>query len=187
MSKSLNKTNQSKKIIRLTKKYFDKIIPISFDYAILEKVKEINSINLNISWSDLGSWSEIFKILKTQIKKKQLKKNIFYRPWGLYKNYFRGEKFLLKELTINQKSSISLQKHHHRSEHWTITAGKPKITIGKKITFKNINESVFIPKGSIHRIENIYNKPVKIIEAQLGNILKETDIVRYKDIYGRIK
>ena len=185
--KSLNKTNQSKKIIRLTKKYFDKIIPISFDYAILEKVKEINSINLNISWSDLGSWSEIFKILKTQIKKKQLKKNIFYRPWGLYKNYFRGEKFLLKELTINQNSSISLQKHHHRSEHWTITAGKPKITIGKKITFKNINESVFIPKGSIHRIENIYNKPVKIIEAQLGNILKETDIVRYKDIYGRIK
>ena len=185
--KSLNKVNQKKKIIKLKKKSFNKIIPISFDYAILEKIKEINSICLNISWSDLGSWSEIFKILKSQIKKSLIKKNTFYRPWGLYKNYFRGDKFLLKELIINNNSSISLQKHHHRSEYWTVVGGRPKITVGKKIFFKNVNESVFIPKGSIHRIENIYKKPVKIIEAQLGNILKETDIVRYKDIYGRVK
>ena len=186
-SKSLNSVSQNKKIVSLDKKSFDKIVPISFDYAILEKGKEINSIALNISWSDLGSWSEIFKILKTQAKSHFIKKNTFYRPWGLYKNYFRGEKFLLKELTINSNSSISLQKHFHRSEHWTITAGKPKITIGKKFFFKNVNESVFIPKGSVHRIENLYREPVKIIEAQLGNILKETDIVRYQDIYGRIK
>ena len=185
--KSLNKVNQKEKIIKLKKKSFNKIIPISFDYAILEKIKEINSICLNISWSDLGSWSEIFKILKSQIKKSLIKKNTFYRPWGLYKNYFRGDKFLLKELIINNNSSISLQKHHHRSEYWTVVGGRPKITVGKKIFFKNVNESVFIPKGSIHRIENIYKKPVKIIEAQLGNILKETDIVRYKDIYGRVK
>jgi len=184
---SLNKVNQNKKITTLNKKYFNKITPISFDYAILEKIKEINSICLNISWSDLGSWSEIFKILKTQTKTNVIKKNTFYRPWGLYKNYFRGNKFLLKELTVNRKSSISLQKHHHRSEHWTITSGRPKITVGKKVFFKNIHESVFIPKGSIHRIENIYIKPVKIVEAQLGNVLKETDIIRYKDVYGRVK
>ena len=127
------------------------------------------------------------KVLKTKIRDHLIKKKTFYRPWGLYKNYFRGDKFLLKELTINSKSSISLQKHYHRSEHWTITAGKPKITIGNKVFFKKINESVFIPKGSIHRIENIYKKPIKIVEAQLGNILKEGDIVRYQDIYGRIK
>jgi mannose-1-phosphate guanylyltransferase/mannose-6-phosphate isomerase len=185
--KSLIKVSQNKKIIKLNKKSFNKIIPISFDYAILVKVKEINSISLNNSWSDLGSWSEIFKILKTQMKKNLLKKNTFYRPWGLYKNYFRGQKFLLKELTVNAKSSISLQKHYHRSEHWTIINGRPKITIGKKVFFKNINESVFVPKGSIHRIENIYQKPVKIIEAQIGNVLKETDIIRYKDVYGRAK
>jgi len=185
--KSLKKVNQNKKIFILKKKFFDKIVPISFDYAFLEKVKEINSINLNIAWSDLGSWSEIFKILKTQIKNNLIKKNTFYRPWGLYKNYFKGEKFLLKELIINSKSSISLQKHHHRSEHWTIISGRPKITVDKKVSFKNINETVFIPKGSVHRIENIYVKPVKIVEAQLGNVLKETDIVRYEDIYGRIK
>jgi mannose-1-phosphate guanylyltransferase/mannose-6-phosphate isomerase len=185
--KSLNKVSQNKKTIKLNKSYFDKITPISFDYAILEKVKEINSICLNISWSDLGSWSEIFKILKSKIKKSLIKKNTFYRPWGLYRNYFRGENFLLKELIINGNSSISLQKHHYRSEHWTVSGGKPKITIGNKVFFKNLDETIFIPKGSVHRIENIYKKPVKIIEAQLGSILKESDIVRYKDIYGRIK
>ena len=87
---------------------------------------------------------------------------------------------------MNKNSSISLQKHHHRAEHWTVTNGKPKITIGKKVFFKKINESIFIPKGSIHRIENIYKEPIKIIEAQLGYVLKETDIVRYKDVYGRV-
>lgn len=183
---SLSSTNQQKNIFSLNKKYFNKIKPISFDYAILEKVKEINSICLNISWSDLGSWKEIFKIIKSQTSVSKIKKNTFYKPWGNYKNYFKGKNFLLKELTVNKKSSISLQKHHHRSEHWTITNGNPKITIGKKVFFKKNNESFFIPKGTIHRIENIYNKPVKIVEAQLGNILKESDIIRYQDIYGRI-
>tara|TARA_B110000211_G_scaffold212188_1_gene251666 strand:+ start:354 stop:1559 length:1206 start_codon:yes stop_codon:yes gene_type:complete len=185
--KSLNKINQNKKKIILNKKFFNKITPISFDHAILEKAKEINSICLNITWSDLGSWNEIFKVLKSQIETNTIKKNTFYRPWGFYKNYFKGDQFLLKELTIKCKSSISLQKHHYRSEFWTITSGRPKITLGKKVFFKNVNDNVFIPKGSIHRIENVYKKPVKIVEAQLGNILKETDIVRYKDIYGRVK
>jgi len=185
--KSLKKINQNRNIFTLNKKFFNKITPISFDYAILEKAKEINAIILNSSWSDLGSWVEIFKIIKKQTKNNTIKKNTFFRPWGNYKNFFRGEKFLLKELTINKKSSISLQKHYHRSEHWTIMEGRPKITIGKKVFFKNINESIFVPKGSIHRIENVYKKPVKIVEAQLGNILKETDIVRYQDVYGRVK
>ena len=185
--KSLEKINQNKNIFTLNKKFFDKITPISFDYAILEKAKEINAISLNTSWSDLGSWIEIFKIIKKQTKVNSIKKNTFFRPWGNYKNFFRGENFLLKELTINKNSSISLQKHYYRSEYWTITEGRPKITIGKKVFFKEKNDSVFIPKGSIHRIENIYKKPIKIVEAQLGNILKESDIVRYQDIYGRIK
>ena len=186
----LNSTIKSKlknNTIKINKKYFDKIKAISFDYAILEKAKEINSIKLNLKWSDLGSWKEIFKIIKSKTSKSYIKKNTYRRPWGCYKNFFKGENFLLKELIVNKKSSISLQKHYHRAEHWTIISGKPKITIGKKIFFKKINETVFIPKGSIHRLENIYSEPVKIIEAQLGNVLKETDIVRYQDIYGRVK
>ena len=173
--------------ISLNKKYFNKIKAISFDYAILEKAKEINSVQLNLLWSDLGSWKEIFKILKGKVTQAYIKKNTFYRPWGNYKNFFRGENFLLKELTINKKSSISLQKHHYRSEHWTVTSGKPRITLGKKIFFKKVNECIFVPKGSTHRIENIYNEPVKIVEAQLGSVLKEADIVRYQDVYGRVK
>jgi len=184
---SVIKSKSKNNIISLNKKNFTRIKAISFDYAILEKAKEINSIQLNLTWSDLGSWKEIFKIIKDKTSKSYIKKNTFYRPWGMYKNFFRGENFLLKEITVNKKSSISLQKHHHRTEHWTITSGKPKIIIGKKVFFKKVNESVFVPKGSIHRIINIYNEPVKIIEAQLGNVLKETDIVRYKDAYGRVK
>ena len=173
--------------IKLNKKYFDKIKSISFDHAILEKAKEINSIKLNSIWSDLGSWKEIFKIIKDKTTKKYIKKNTFYRPWGNYKNFFIGKNFLLKELTVNKKSSISLQKHNYRAEHWTVISGNPKITLGKNFFFKKMNETVFVPKGTVHRIENIYNKPVKIIEAQLGTILKESDIIRYQDVYGRIK
>ena len=182
-----NTSKSKKNIINLNKKHFSKIKPISFDYAILEKAEEINSIELNLTWSDLGSWQEIFKVIKSKTTQAHIKKNTFYRHWGNYKNFYKGKNFLLKELTINKKSSISLQKHQHRAEYWAVTGGKPKITIGKKTFFKKINDSVFIPKGSIHRIENIYNIPVKIIEAQLGSTLKETDIVRYQDEYGRVK
>ena len=92
---------------------------------------------------------------------------------------------MIKELVENPKSSISLQKHVHRSEHWTIISGKPKITINKSNFFIKANETAFIPRGAIHRIENLFKKPVKIIEAQTGQTLKEADIIRYKDIYGR--
>ena len=184
---SVVKSKSKNNTISLNKKFFSKIKPISFDYAILEKVQEINAIKLDITWSDLGSWKEIFKIIKSKTTQSYIKKNTYYRPWGNYKNYFRGKNFLLKELIINKRSSISLQKHNHRAEHWTVISGKPKITLGKRIFFKKINDSVFIPKGSVHRIENIYNVPIKIVEAQLGNVLKETDIVRYQDVYGRVK
>ena len=94
---------------------------------------------------------------------------------------------MVKELYIKSKSSLSLQKHHHRSEHWLVTQGKPLITINKDKFTKKPTESVIIPKAAIHRVENRYKKPVKIIEIQTGSILKESDIVRYRDIYGRVK
>jgi mannose-1-phosphate guanylyltransferase/mannose-6-phosphate isomerase len=115
------------------------------------------------------------------------KKNIHYRPWGKYTNLFKGKGFLIKELHVKTKGLLSLQKHYHRSEHWLITQGKAKITLGKKTFNKKKNEAIFIPLGSIHRVQNNNKTPLKIIEAQIGSILKETDIVRYQDIYGRIK
>jgi mannose-1-phosphate guanylyltransferase/mannose-6-phosphate isomerase len=182
---AVHKSKVSNNVYYLEKKSFKKIRDESFDYAILEKSKNINAIKLNIPWSDLGSWKEIANIFKKNKSKYYKKTNVFYRPWGKYTNLYSGKGFLVKELVVNSKSSISLQKHKHRSEYWTVTSGKPKITINKRKFFKNVNETTFIPQGAKHRIENLFKKPVKIMEIQTGPILKETDIVRYKDIYGR--
>tara|TARA_Y100000992_G_C21267289_1_gene494647 strand:+ start:10 stop:1212 length:1203 start_codon:yes stop_codon:yes gene_type:complete len=173
-------------IYYLNKSFFKKVPSKSFDHAILEKSKKINAIKLHIPWSDLGSWSEILKMYNLKKKKYLKKNNVFYRPWGKYTNLFKGEGFLIKEIVINPKGILSLQKHNHRSEHWLVTQGQPKITLNKKSFFKKKNDHVFIPLKAIHRIENTKKVKVKIIEAQIGSTLKETDIVRYQDIYGRI-
>jgi len=171
----------------LNKTPFEKVTAKSFDYAILEKTKQINAIKLDIPWSDLGSWKEILKMYDKNKNKYYKKKNVYYRPWGRYVNLFEGKGFLIKELYVKPKGILSLQKHHHRSEHWLVTQGTPKITLNKDSFSKKANDHVFIPLEAVHRIENPNNKPVKIIEAQVGSILKETDIIRYEDIYGRIK
>ena len=185
--KSMNKAKFKNNTYYLNRSSFVQSVEKSFDYAILEKTKNINAIKLDIPWSDLGSWNEISKIYKKNKSKYFKKKNVYYRPWGRYVNLFEGKGFLVKELYVKSKSSLSLQKHHHRSEYWLVTKGKPLITINKNKFTKKPNESVFIPQGAIHRIENPYKKPVKIIEVQTGPILKESDIVRYQDIYGRVR
>ena len=183
---AVNKGKYKNNIYYLNKTAFIKNPSKSFDYAILEKTKKINAIKLDIKWSDLGSWKEILLMFKKNKKKYFKKKNIFYRPWGSYTNLYNGNNFLIKELNVKSKGVLSLQKHFHRSEHWLITQGVPKITLNKKSFSKKPNETIFIPKGAIHRVQNPYKKTVKIMEAQLGSILKETDIVRYEDIYGRV-
>ena len=171
----------------LNKTAFEKATAKSFDYAILEKTKQINAIKLDIPWSDLGSWKEICKMYDKNKNKYYKKKNVYYRPWGRYVNLFEGKGFLIKELFIKPKGLLSLQKHHHRSEHWLVTQGAPKITLNKDNFLKKLNDHIFIPLGAVHRIQNLNKKPVKIIEAQVGAILKESDIIRYQDIYGRVK
>jgi mannose-1-phosphate guanylyltransferase/mannose-6-phosphate isomerase len=171
----------------LNKSSFIKATPKSFDYAILEKTKKINAIKLNIPWSDLGSWKEILKMYDKNKNKYYKKKNVYYRPWGRYINLFDGKGFLIKELIVKPKGILSLQKHHYRAEHWLVTQGNPKITLNKNSFIKKPNEHIFIPLSSIHRIQNPGKKPVKIMEAQIGSILKESDIFRYQDIYGRVK
>ena len=183
---AVGKSKIYKNVYYLNKASFKKLQEISFDYAILEKSKNINGIKLNIPLTDLGNWKEIWKFFKKHKSKNNIKKDTYYRPWGKYINLYSGKDFLLKELVINSKSSISLQKHNYRSERWTIISGRPKITINRNKFFKKPNETAFIPKGAVHRIENLFNKPVKIVEVQTGPILKESDIIRYKDMYGRI-
>ena len=186
-NKAVTKAKYKSNVYYLNKQAFTKATAKSFDYAILEKTKDINAIKLDIPWSDLGSWKEICKMYGRNKRHYFKKKNVFHRPWGSYVNLFNGKEFLIKELYVKPKGILSLQKHHHRAEHWVVTHGKPKITLNKKYFTMKPDETIFIPLGAIHRIENPYKKPVKIIEAQVGSILKETDIVRYQDVYGRVK
>ena len=185
--KAVSKAKLKNDTYYLNKASFEKATAKSFDYAILEKTKQINAIKLDIPWSDLGSWKEICKMYNKNKNKYYKKKNVYYRPWGRYVNLFEGKGFLIKELYVKPKGILSLQKHYHRAEHWMVTQGTPKITLNKDNFFKKTNESIFIPLGAVHRIQNPNKKPVKIIEAQVGSILKETDIVRYQDVYGRVK
>lgn len=185
--KAVENSKFKNNIYYLNRKSFIKNPSKSFDYAILEKTKKINAIKLNIPWSDLGSWKEILLMFKKNKMKYFIKKNIHNRPWGSYTNLYTGNNFLIKELSVKPKGVLSLQKHFHRSEHWVITQGVPKIILNKKFFSKKPYETIFIPKGAIHRIQNPSKKIVKIMEVQLGSILKETDIIRYSDIYGRTK
>ena len=177
----------NKKIYVIDNKLFKNITSVSFDYSILEKAEDINIIKLNIPWSDLGSWKEILNIFYKKRNRYISNKNVFFRPWGKYTNLFKGENFLIKEIYVKSNAKLSLQKHFHRSEHWLIKKGLAHITLNNNIIIKKTDESIFIPKGSIHRVENKSSKPLIIYEAQIGKILKESDIVRYDDIYGRVK
>ena len=109
-----------------------------------------------------------------------------FRPWGSYSSIANESRWQVKLIKVKPGESLSLQKHQHRAEHWLITQGNPKITLNKSIFNKKPNEHIFIPLEAKHRIQNPGKKTVKIMEAQIGSILKESDIVRYKDVYGRI-
>ena len=118
------------------------------------------------------------------IEGKENKKN--FRPWGNFINIEKGVSWQVKKLEINPKSSISLQMHHHRSEHWVIVSGTAKVQIDNSVYLLNKNESIFVPLGSKHRLSNPGEYPLVLIEVQSGSYLGEDDIVRFEDNYGRV-
>ena len=108
-----------------------------------------------------------------------------YRPWGYYYLIEEGPTWKVKEICVNPKSSISLQKHLQRSEHWIIIKGLATVIINKEKFLLRENQSTYIPVGSKHRLSNNEVLPLKLIEIQCGNYLGEDDIVRLEDIYKR--
>lgn len=108
-----------------------------------------------------------------------------YRPWGSFTNLEESENYKVKRLEVAPKKSLSLQLHNHRSEHWVIVKGQAQVTVGGDIKTLNANESVYIPKETKHRLENLTEEPLVVIEAQTGSYLGEDDIVRFEDKYGR--
>jgi len=107
------------------------------------------------------------------------------RPWGCYQGIDESERFQVKRITVNPGSILSLQMHHHRSEHWIVVNGTAKVTRGDEEFILSENESTYIPLGVKHRLENIGKIPLELIEVQTGSYLGEDDIVRFDDVYGR--
>lgn len=133
--------------------------------------------------------SQDVKHIVTQLKETNREEHMLhrkvYRPWGWYDSINEGDRFKVKRIRVKPKASLSLQKHHHRAEHWIVVAGTAEITNGNKILTLTENQSTYIPLGEVHRLVNPGTIPLEIIEVQSGSYLGEDDIVRLEDTYGR--
>jgi mannose-1-phosphate guanylyltransferase/mannose-6-phosphate isomerase len=108
-----------------------------------------------------------------------------HRPWGYYDSIDRGERFQVKRIVVHPGGTLSLQKHHHRAEHWVVVRGTAEVTIGDTVKSVHENESIYIPIGAVHRLANRGKIPLELIEVQTGSYLGEDDIVRLDDVYKR--
>ena len=108
-----------------------------------------------------------------------------YRPWGSYETMDLEDRFQVKRITVKPGEVLSLQKHHHRAEHWIVVKGTALVTRGNEQILLSEDESTYIPLGTVHRLENPGKIPLELIEVQTGSYLGEDDIVRLEDVYGR--
>jgi len=111
--------------------------------------------------------------------------NRSYRPWGFYESLIKGDRFQVKRIVVWPGQKLSLQKHFHRSEHWVVVAGCASVTCDAEVRMVQENESIYLPLGAIHRMENPGKIPLTVIEVQSGPYLGEDDIIRFEDTYGR--
>ena len=111
--------------------------------------------------------------------------NRVYRPWGFYESLISGDRFQVKRIVVNPGHKLSLQKHFHRAEHWVVVNGSAVVTCDDAQTLVRENESIYLPLGCVHRLENPGRIPLTLIEVQSGAYLGEDDIVRIEDTYGR--
>jgi mannose-1-phosphate guanylyltransferase/mannose-1-phosphate guanylyltransferase/mannose-6-phosphate isomerase len=224
---------------------------ISIDYAVIEKTGNAVVVPVDIGWSDVGSWSALWKlgdkddaanvasgdvvaedsrgcylrsdgplvaalgledlvviatsdvVLVTRRDRDQdvnklvarLRKDghraatetpVVHRPWGYYQSVHAGERFQVKRITVNPGAKLSLQMHYHRAEHWIVVNGTALVTRDEETALLRENESIFVPLGCTHRLENPGKMPLNLIEVQSGTYLGEDDIVRIEDVYNRV-
>jgi len=125
--------------------------------------------------------------LKTQNRLEAVSHAKVYRPWGNYETIDMAERYQVKRITVKPGAKLSLQKHYHRAEHWTVVSGTAIVTKGTEEILLKEDQSIYIPLGTIHRLENPGKIPLELIEVQSGPYLGEDDIVRFDDVYGRGK
>ncbi len=108
-----------------------------------------------------------------------------HRPWGWFETLALSDRFQVKRIVVHPGAALSLQSHHHRSEHWIVVQGTAKVTVDDDVKLVTENQSVYIPLGAVHRMENPGKVPMVLIEVQTGTYLGEDDIIRYEDVYAR--
>ena len=128
---------------------------------------------------------QVVKKLKEEGRSESEFHRKIYRPWGSYDSICAGDRFQVKQITVNPGASLSLQMHHHRAEHWVVVTGTARVTRNDEVFIVSENESTYIPLGAKHRLENPGKVPLQMIEVQSGPYLGEDDIVRFDDKYGR--
>lgn len=138
--------------------------------------------------ADLGRAQDV-KLAVEALRKKgaaqatQLPKD--HRPWGWFESLVVGDRFQVKRIHVHPGAALSLQSHHHRSEHWIVVQGTARVTIDGEARLLTENQSVYIPLGAVHRMENPGKVPMVLVEVQTGSYLGEDDIIRYDDVYAR--
>jgi len=154
----------------------DNLVVVETDDAILvadkNKVQDVKSI--------------VAELKKEGRSETQLHRKV-YRPWGHYDSIDNGDRFQVKRIVVTPGSSLSLQMHHHRAEHWIVVTGTAVVQKGEQEHVLSENQSIYIPLGEKHRLTNPGKVPLEIIEVQSGSYLGEDDIVRFEDVYGREK
>lgn len=135
-------------------------------------------------------WSIRFKTISPHNHRKILRffylVREVYRPWGKYDSIDAGDRYQVKRITVKPGEGLSVQMHHHRAEHWVVVAGTAKVTIDGDIKLLGENESIYIPLGAMHCLENPGKIPLDLIEVRSGSYLEEDDVVRFADRYGRV-
>lgn len=124
--------------------------------------------------------------LKSQDRGEILSHREVYRPWGKYDCIDQSERYQVKRITVMPGQKLSTQMHHHRAEHWIVVSGTAKVSKGAETFLLTENQSVYIPVGEVHTLENPGKLPLELIEVQSGSYLGEDDIIRFDDIYGRV-
>ncbi|WP_345841986.1 mannose-1-phosphate guanylyltransferase/mannose-6-phosphate isomerase [Shewanella algae] len=160
------------------------VATIGLDEVVVVETKDAILVS---KMSEVQQVKKVVDRLKTEERSEWQHHREVYRPWGKYDSIDSGERFQVKRITVKPGEKLSLQMHHHRAEHWIVVTGTAKVTNGENEILLTENQSTYIPVGVVHALENPGKVPLELIEVQSGSYLGEDDIVRFEDIYGRVK
>jgi mannose-1-phosphate guanylyltransferase/mannose-6-phosphate isomerase len=138
--------------------------------------------------ADIGEAQNVRKAvatLRARGAKQATQFPVDHRPWGWFETLILADRFQVKRIHVNPGAALSLQSHVHRSEHWIVVSGTARVTVGEETRLLTENQSIYIPLGAVHRMENPGKVPMVLIEVQTGSYLGEDDIIRYEDVYAR--